>query len=74
MRILTFLPPRALDINFNENSAHVLCQRGPEKISSKFEKNWSIQCRKMCVFLSGNIGGIVASNVPGVTKQSLLKS
>ena len=27
---LTFIPPRALDINFNGNFVHALCQRGPD--------------------------------------------
>ena len=33
-----------------------------------------MECRKMCMFPYGNIGGIGTSNVPGITKQSLLKS
>ena len=27
---VTFIPPRALDINFNGNFVHALCQRGPD--------------------------------------------
>ena len=42
---LTFIQPKALDINFNGNFVHALCQRGPDKTSNKFEKKigpWNI--------------------------------
>ena len=55
---LTFIPPRALDINFNGNFVHTLCQRGPDKPSNKFEKNRSMECRKMCMFPYGTFVGL----------------
>ena len=61
---LTVIPARALDINFNENSVHGLCQRGLDKTSNKFLKNGSFNVVKCVCSRTGTLMGLERQKYP----------
>ena len=57
-----------------ENSFHALCQSCQIRHLTNLEKISPRNFVKCGMFPYGNIGGIGSSTVPGINKQSLLKS
>ena len=72
--IFSFIPPRALHIYFNGNSVRALCQRGQIRHLTSLKNSVHGMSYNVYVPVREDTHGIGASNVPGVNKQSLLKS